>query len=97
MKPTGFRRFRVVLLFFCCLFLGFGCGKKSGSEDDTKPPQSYTPGETTVLVPDAPGTVTTGNDPLVLDFSNVSHGYFMGKLTHSDTNINIQITGPDNV
>lgn len=97
MKTTGFRRFGAVLLFFCFLFLGFGCGKKSGNEDDTKPPQTYTPGVTTVLVPEAPGTVTAGDDPLILDFSNADQGYFMGKLTQSDAKINIQITGPDDV
>ena len=70
MKTIGFRRFGAVLLFFCCLFLGFGCGKKGGNEDSLKPPQAYTPGKTTVLVPEAPGTVTTGEDPLILDFSN---------------------------
>ena len=59
MKTIGFRRFGAVLLFFCCLFLGFGCGKKGGNEDSLKPPQAYTPGKTTVLVPEAPGTVTT--------------------------------------
>lgn len=97
MKTIGFRRFGAVLLFFCCLFLGFGCGKKGGNEDSLKPPQAYTPGKTTVLVPEAPGTVTTGEDPLILDFSNAGQGYFMGKLTQLDTKINIQITGPDNV
>ena len=98
MKTTGFRRFGVALLFFCCLFLGFGCGKKSdNSSGEANPPQSYSPGKTTVLVPEAPGTVTTGDDPLILDFSNASQGYFMGKLTQSDTKINIQITGPDDV
>ena len=97
MKTIGFRRFGAVLLFFCCLFLGFGCGKKGGNEDGLKPPQAYTPGKTTVLVPEAPGTVTTGEDPLILDFSNAGQGYFMGKLTQPDTKINIQITGPDNV
>ena len=98
MKTTGFRRFGVALLFFCCLFLGFGCGKKSdNSSGEANPPQSYSPGKTTVLVPEAPVTVTTGDDPLILDFSNASQGYFMGKLTQSDTKINIQITGPDDV
>ena len=97
MKTIGFRRFGAVLLFFCCLFLGFGCGKKGGNEDSLKPPQAYTPGKTTVLVPEAPGTVTTGEDPLILDFSNAGQGYFMGKLTQPDTKINIQITGSDNV
>lgn len=90
MKTIGFRRFGAVLLFFCCLFLGFGCGKKGGNEDSLKPPQAYTPGKTTVLVPEAPGTVTTGEDPLILDFSNAGQGYFMGKLTQPDTKINIR-------
>lgn len=98
MKVTGFRRFGVFLLSLFCLFLGSGCQKNaSSSEETTKPPQSYSPGKTSVLVPDAPGTVTTGGDPLILDFSNADHGYFMGKLTQPDTKVNIQITGPDDV
>ena len=64
MKVTGFRRFGVFLLSLFCLFLGSGCQKNaSSSEETTKPPQSYSPGKTSVLVPDAPGTVTTGGDP----------------------------------
>ena len=98
MKVTGFRRFGVFLLFLFCLFLSSGCQKNASSSEETaKPPQSYSPGKTSVLVPDAPGTVTTGGDPLILDFSNANHGYFMGKLTQPNTKVNIQITGPDDV
>lgn len=80
-------------IFFCC-----SCGtKKGGTGNDASSPAGYAPGQTTVLTPTADGTVQTGDDPLILDLSNTSEGYFMGKVTKEETKVNIQVTGPDNV
>ncbi len=91
------RRLSVALL--CCILLS--CCSCSGDKSAEAPRQSgpihYTPGETTVLVPQADGTVTAGSDPLVLDFSHSDQGYFIGTLTRPDTKVNIQLTGPDGV
>lgn len=88
------------LVLFCC-----SCGKEETggqSVSQTAPSSSsasihYEPGQTKVLEPRADQTVTTGSDPLILDFSHADQGYFMGKLTEPDKKINIQVSGPDNI
>lgn len=98
MKSVGLHRFCAVFLLCCCLLFCTSCEQSS---DDSSilptPPASYSPGQTSVLTPDAPDTVTVSAGPLLLDFSHTDQGYFMGKLSQSDTKINIQITGPDDV
>ena len=69
------------LLFFIAL-LCCSCGTtKSNTDDSVSAPPGYVPGQTSVLAPTADGTVQTGEEPLILDFSNASMGYFMGKVT----------------
>ena len=89
----------VSAVLLCCTLLS--CCSCSRGRPDNSPQQSdslhYTPGETTVLTPQADGTVTAGTDPLILDFSHTDQGYFIGTLTQPDKKVNIQLTGPDNV
>lgn len=85
-----------VLLFFIVMFC-CSCSAKKNETGDSSASPGYAPGQTTVLTPTADATVQVGDDPLVLDFSNASLGYFMAKVTRSDTKVNIQVTGPDNV
>ena len=82
-----------LLVLLCC---GCSAGKNKTGDSASAPP-GYTPGQTNVLTPTADGTVQTGDDPLILDFSNAAKGYFMGKVTSDDTKVNIQVTGEDNV
>ena len=58
------------LLFFIAL-LCCSCGTtKSNTDDSVSAPPGYVPGQTSVLAPTADGTVQTGDEPLILDFSN---------------------------
>lgn len=96
MKRSCFRRFFVpLLLLFLCLC--WGCGKQeSGNQNTVSSGYTfhYEPGKTTVLTPEADGSVTAGDDPLTLDFSSADQGYFTGMLTET-VKVNIQLTGPD--
>ena len=88
-------------LFSLLLFIALLCCScnttKSNTGDSVSAPPGYVPGQTNVLAPTADGTVQTGDEPLILDFSNASMGYFMGKVTSDDTKVNIQVTGEDDV
>lgn len=81
--------------FLLIIFVCSGCGQQS-----TAPvPMSggYQPGMTTVLLPEASGTQTACSGPLSLDFSHTDQGYFTGILSGTDSRINIQVTGPDQI
>lgn len=95
MNHTSFWRLSV-LLAVCLLFLT-SCGKQDGADQLQPSLFPYEPGQTHVLVPDAPGTDTTRTAPLTLDFSHSDQGYFMGKLDKGGAKINIQLTGPDGI
>ena len=47
------------------------------------------------LVPEAPGTITYGNELASIDASNVSEGYVVIKYLGNNENVKLQITGPD--
>ena len=85
------------LLLFIALLCCSCSTTKSNTDDSVSAPPGYVPGQTNVLTPTADGTVQTGDEPLILDFSNASMGYFMGKVTSDDTKVNIQVTGEDDV
>ena len=61
-------------LFSLLLFIALLCCScsttKSNTDDSVSVPPGYIPGQTNVLTPTADGTVQTGDDPLILDFSN---------------------------
>lgn len=96
MTKTRLGRLSVLLFFLAVLCCGCS-GKKSGAGGSASGPPAYAPGQTQVQVPTADGTVQTGSDPLILDLSNASQGYFMGKVTSPNAKINIQVTGPDDI
>lgn len=82
----------IFLLCICCC----SCGKSKG-DPKSNAVGAYEPGVTHVLVPEFGGTDVVSAEPLTLDFSNASDGYFTGSLSRPDTMINIQVTGPDQV
>lgn len=90
MSKHRFHLLPVFLLIFLTFFSGCPDGSLFAEAG------SYKPGQTNVLVPAADGKVTIGGDPLLLDFSNINQGYFMGILK-ADKKVNIQVTGPDNI
>ena len=61
-------------LFSLLLFIALLCCScnttKSNTGDSVSAPPGYVPGQTNVLAPTADGTVQTGDEPLILDFSN---------------------------
>ena len=89
-------RFVPVFLIFILLLVCGGCSK-DGSSGGSNTIHQYQPGETDVLKPSADGDVTAGGDPLLLDFSHVNQGYFMGMLNKPHKKINIQVIGPDSI
>jgi transglutaminase-like putative cysteine protease len=98
MKYIGFHP-RIAFLILGIALLVCGCGRQETGQSDTsssQEPYTYQSGSTSVLVPEADGSVTVGGDPLTLDFSHADQGYFTGLLTE-DLKVNLQVTGPDNV
>lgn len=96
MKRNRFRLF-FILLLFSALCLCCSCGKQGSDNHSTSSSGqtfSYEPGKTTVLMPEASGSVTAGDDLLTLDFSFADRGYFTGILKEAKK-VNIQLTGPD--
>lgn len=85
----------VLIAVLCCSCGGAGGG--TGGSGAAPENIKYEPGKTTVLVPSAGGGETAEAGPLVLDFSNASQGYFMGRLTEPGKKVNIQVTGPDEI
>lgn len=47
------------------------------------------------LIPEAPGTVTYGNDNISIDASNIAEGYFMVKYEGDVDKIKLQLQAPD--
>lgn len=83
------------LLLLCILFTLSGCGSSGGG--GSAGAGQYKPGVTNVLTPEFGKKDTQVAEPLTLDFSHASEGYFMGVLSKPDTVVNIQVTGPDQV
>ena len=94
MKKSVFVRSFAILLIFCilCSILS-GCG--SGSKRSSSEPPVYSP--LRVLVPEAPGIDTLGSDPLILDISNITQGYFIAQSDSADLVTSLQITAPTGV
>ena len=81
--------------FFLILSVCSGCGRQTTAPFPVS--GCYRPGTATVLVPESSGTQTACSGPLSLDFSHTDQGYFTGLLSGSDSRINIQVTGPDQI
>ena len=82
----------LILLILIPVLLFTGCGS-SGSDPDEPP--VYSPLQ--VLVPEAPGTKTLGNSPLVLDISDTDQGYLTAVSDSTDQMMNVQLTAEDGV
>lgn len=98
MKQTVF--FRMLAVCMLCLLFCCSCGSRTSENAAGQTSTGkihYKPGQTEVLVPQAGQTVTTGSDPLLLDFSFADQGYFIGTLTQDGKKVNIQVTGPDEI
>lgn len=82
-------------LILLCLLLIFaaGCGTRSDSSQN-EPPVFSSP---RVLVPEAPGTDTLGQSPLILDISNISQGYLTAISDDNGTSKNLQLSAEDGV
>lgn len=93
---------RKKMRFICCaaalcfLFGFIGCDSQKSGETEVKEgePHVSTP---VVLVPSADGTDTIGEERITIDISNKSQGYIMACYHGESENVNIQITGPDEV
>ena len=85
MRISRIRPF-IVLILSVSLFLS-GCGDSAG---DSGEPPVYSPLQ--VLVPEAPGTETLGDSPLILDISNMDQGYLTAVADPGDLKLNIQLT-----
>lgn len=83
-----------LLLLYLVLFPITGCTNSKNSGSSTEPPVFSS---LQVLVPDAPGTVTVGQSPLVLDISNQSQGYLTAVSDDNGTTKNIQLSADDGV
>ena len=82
-----------LFLLYFTLFAITGCGGNSTVASDEPP--VFSPLQ--VLVPEAPGTSTVGQSPLVLDTSNISQGYLTAKSDANGTTKNIQLCADDGV
>lgn len=66
----------------------------SAEPADSKGSRDNTP---ICLVPEAPGTVTYGNEVVTIDASNISEGYLCVSYLGDCPKVKLQITGPDGV
>lgn len=67
------------------------------SVDVSAPSSDGFKAETNVLSPSAPGSKVTGNNSIVIDYSNSSEGYIVTKYTGKSSKVKFQLTGPDQV
>lgn len=96
-------RFPFVILCVCTSVLLFGCAaankaadhinQATGSKDKTGSRDS-TP---KVLVPDASGSNTFGNDAVTIDASNTGEGYIMVRYNGSNQKVKLQFATPDGI
>lgn len=78
-----------------CLLLIFATGCGSQSAASSSEPPVFSPPR--VLVPEAPGTDTLGQSPLVLDISNISQGYLTAISDGNGTSKNLQLSAEDGI
>lgn len=98
------RKLLVVLLFLCLSVTG--CSEKASSSE-ISPNRSEKTGDKAkniprdntpvVLVPSSDGQKTEGNQLVTVDISHTDQGYITAAYHGDSDNINLQITGPDNI
>ena len=96
MKRICCRRVLCAALAFLICICCCSCGQ-AGKDKKSNEVGAYKPGVTHVLVPVSGDQDTVTAGALTLDFTNVSDGYFTGRLSEPGKTINIQVTGPDQV
>ena len=69
-----------------------GCSGDKSTPDHSGPPRDNTP---KVLVPEATGSLTYGNESVSIDASNTSEGYLMVQYTGTCPKVKLQIKSPD--
>lgn len=103
MRHDSFTRLLCVFLG-SCLLLG-GCAGGAGEPDESAVPESSESGQAAseshrdstpvVLVPEASGQVTYGNDRATLDASHTSEGYLMVRYDGTADPVKMRIQMPD--
>ncbi|MGN1152229.1 MAG: transglutaminase family protein [Lachnospiraceae bacterium] len=68
--------------------------QETAAAEDSKGTRDNTP---QCLVPEAPGTVTYGNEVVSIDASNINNGYLCVSYLGTNSKVKLQITGPDQV
>lgn len=92
-----FRNFIIATVCFGTIFFAAGCGErkimpeKSAETEETSAQKS----EAGVLVPEAPGTKTMGNDTVMIDISNASQGYVTVTYSGNNDNVKLQMSCND--
>lgn len=81
-----------ILLLALCLFVGCSHKEKQTESQPEGPPRDNTP---QILTPVANGTVTYGDDSVVIDASHTSDGYVMVKYTGTCELVKVLLTLPD--
>ncbi|MBR6451454.1 MAG: transglutaminase domain-containing protein [Lachnospiraceae bacterium] len=94
-------------LALVCVYMLIGCKEKAiaeGSFDEITYEVTASEDVTTVrdntplvLVPEALGTVTYGNDTVTIDASNAGEGYIIVTYTGDNPKVKMQLKGPDKV
>lgn len=84
---------KILPVFLCIVLFLFGCQKKQ---------EAYVSASTTIrdntpvcLVPSADGRIVFSNEYVTVDASNASEGYIMAAYLGSNSNVKLQLTGPD--
>lgn len=68
--------------------------QETAAAEDSRGTRDNTP---QCLVPEAPGTVTYGNEVVSIDASNINNGYLCVSYLGTNSKVKLQITGPDQV
>lgn len=67
------------------------------NSDSDKIQVTYRDNTPKVLIPEAPGTKTSGNELVNVDYSNISEGYVIIDYFGTNDKIKLQITGPEGI
>lgn len=85
------------LLFLSGTLLGTCAGRKNNSRSSAKPSEPLRDNTPKVLVPEASGTASNGNDIVTFDASHTDQGYIMVQYRGANQKVKLQISGPDGV
>ena len=99
-RPKEFSKtFKNLILYMLCFILAFlaaGCGNGQTTSDTSKREKaSSQKPAASVLVPEAPGIKTLGNETVNIDISNASQGYVTVTYSGDNDNVKLQISCND--